>query len=130
MENNFLPVDCWILDEIETDFTAMWDIVSVLSQRQPQLSIAAIYAQISQRLSWLFKRNYFLVYEGVDFNGDEMSISVNFSSELIKTQAEEWKNTDSTEKQIKIYITDLGRKLYLENCHARHFTGIATDKTS
>ncbi|QKG52348.1 hypothetical protein [Hymenobacter sp. BRD67] len=130
MSHNVLLVDCWILDEIETDYSPMWDLVSVLSQRQPQLSEEAIYTQLSQRLNWLFEQNYFSAYEGLIFNGDEVRINIRFSFELVKKQAKDWTNANHTEKQLRIYITDLGRKYYLENCRPFHFTDNSNEKNN
>lgn len=120
MEPVKLPsIDCWILDEVETDFLTIWELVSVLHQRQTNLSVSDILIQVRERLSHLYSLNYLTFYRGIKFNGDEHIIEVNITDDFVLEQSEDWKS--ASEDQVKMYITDLGRKMYLNTCRPEDF---------
>ena len=112
-------IDCWILDEVETDFLTIWELISALHQRQTNLSVSDILIQVRERLSHLYDLNYLTFYRGVKFNGDERIVEVNITDGFVLEQSEDWKN--ASEDQIKIYITDLGRTVYLNTCRPEDF---------
>ena len=62
---------CWILDDVDADFSAIWELVSVFQQRQPAIDAADILEQLRQALTELQQHDYVRFYEGIYFNGDE-----------------------------------------------------------
>ena len=112
-------LDCWILDEVETDFTTIWELVSVFQQRQLTLTTSDVLMQIKERLNYLYSLELLSFYQGIIFNGDEIPVTVNITYDFIFEQSGDWKNPAL--KQIKMHITPLGRKTFLDNCSPEAF---------
>ena len=115
---------CWILDDVDADFSAIWELVSVFQQRQPAVDSADIFEQLRHALTYLQEHDYVRFYEGIHFNGDERPFTAVLTSDFIAAQAEDWKNLDGSVKQVKLYITDNGRTYFLTHCDSTYFTGL------
>ena len=115
---------CWILDDVDADFSAIWELVSVFQQRQPAVGSADILEQLRHALTELQQHDYVRFYEGIHFNGDEKPFTPVLTANFIATQAEIWKNQDWSVKQVKLYITDSGRAFFLRHCDSTFFAGL------
>jgi hypothetical protein len=114
---------CWILDDVDADYSAIWEVVSVCQQRQPLLSAVDLHRQLYEALSALQQHDYIRFYEGVYFNGDEKRITPLLTLDFLAAQAEAWKNLDWAIPQVKLYITDSGRAFFLQQCDRTFFAG-------
>lgn len=114
---------CWILDDVDADYSAIWEVVSVCQQRQPMLPVMALHQQLYEALSALQQHDYVRFYEGVHFNGDEKCITPVLTLDFIAAQAEAWKNLDWVIPQVKLSITDSGRAFFLQHCDRTFFAG-------
>ena len=112
---------CWILDDVDADFSAIWELVSVFQQRQPAVNAADILEQLRQALTELQQQDYVRFYEGTHFNGDEKPCTPVLTADFMAAQAEDWKNQDWSVKQVKLYITDSGRAFFLTHCDSTFF---------
>ena len=113
---------CWILDDIDADFSAIWELVSVFQQRQPAVDSVDTFEQLRLALTDLQQHDYLRFYDGIHFNGDERPFIAVLTSDFIAAQAEDWKNLDVSVKQVKLYITDSGRAYFLTHCDSTYFT--------
>lgn len=119
MENLF--IDCWLLDAVDDDFAAIWELASVLQQRQPTISEDGILYQLSSRLSYLYDKNFIKFYQGIIYNGDEIEITATINSLFIKEEVSDVFNYDIHKPIIKIYVTEIGRVFYLSQCKSSLF---------
>jgi hypothetical protein len=115
---------CWILDDVEAHFSAIWELASVFQQRLPELRAIEIQQQLQHGLLALQQSGYVEFYEGEHFTGDESIVIPAITADFIAVQAEDWKNPDHSTKQLKLYITESGRAFFLEHCTASFFEGI------
>ena len=113
---------CWILDDVDADFSAIWELVSVFQQRQPAVDSADIVKQLRNALVALQQQDYVRFYEGIHFNGDETPFTPVLTADSMAVQAGDWKNQDWSVKQVKLYITDSGRAFFLTHCNSTFFT--------
>jgi hypothetical protein len=116
---------CWILDEVDADFSAIWELVSVFQQRQPGVHSADLTEQLRHALTELQQHDYVCFYEGTHFKGDEKPCTPVLTSEFMAAQAEDWKNQDWSVKQVKLAITDNGRAFFLRHCESTFFAGLS-----
>jgi len=120
MENiSTTHLDCWVLDEVETDFITIWELVSVFHQRQPEISTSDILMQLKTSLGHLYALELLTFYQGIVFNGDEHVVEVDVTDDFIFEQSEDWKSL--VVSQIKIHITPRGREVFLANCNSDAF---------
>jgi hypothetical protein len=116
---------CWILDDVDADFSAIWELVSVFQQRQPGVNSADLTEQLRHALTELQQHDYLRFYEGIHFNGDEKPFTPVLTADFMAAQAEDWKNQDWSVKQVKLSITDSGRAFFLRHCDSTFFAGLS-----
>lgn len=121
MEHTISKLDCWILDEVETDFIMVLELISVLHQRQSNLYDSEILAQLKERLTYLSECGYLSFYKGFYFNGDELKTEIVITDVFIQDQTWNGINQNTSDELVKIYITELGRNVFLKNCSADAF---------
>jgi len=115
---------CWVLDDVDADFSAIWELASVFQQRQPAVDSAHILEQLRHTLTELQQHDYVRFYEGTHFNGDEKPFTPVLTAAFIAAQAEDWENQDWAVMQVKLHITDSGRAFFLTHCDSTYFAGL------
>jgi|GEM_PF-3858785 len=117
-------VHCWLLNDVEDHFTAIWELLSIFQQRQARLSAAEIQQQVHNGLIELYDHGYVQFYEGTTFTGEEMVVMPNLTVDFIATQVEVSKSADWSVKEVKVTITASGLAYYLMHCDASFFAGV------
>jgi hypothetical protein len=119
MEN--VVLDCWLLDAVDDDFTAIWELSSVLQQRQSCIDKENVLHQLTDRLLSLYKSNFIRFYQGILYNGDELEVNVVINYTFIENEVKDVNNSDINQPITKVYITEAGRVFYLSRCDANMF---------
>jgi hypothetical protein len=115
-------LDCWVLNEVDSDYSAVWMILSILRRRLPDTDESTVEKLLNETLSSLLERRLVKVYTGTDFSGEEVDLELSeLPEDFVCSHKDDWKNKRVGDADYRFLITDEGLDLYLNNCSSDYF---------
>jgi hypothetical protein len=114
-------IDCWVLNETDDDYNAVWEIVSVLHRRLPDEGERTIEMLLNESLNSLLSRGLVKMYRGVDFRGEEVEVEgAVLPGDFVHLHKDDWKNLKAGDVECRFLITEKGVEC-LNACNPEYF---------